>query len=579
MSEPISGGSGEERRADDPTTVSRSGSARGPLKRRIRGSSIVHALGWIVALAALSYGAILLGTALWLSVGTPFRLIDDYGDWNAVFLFEPGNFVRWLFNEVLSGTPERWRPGFTLWNAVAWTLLGPSPACHHMSRLAATAVTAAMSAAFVSRAFHRSLSRLSRINRIFVLAIPVLLILFWPNRPDARLAPQEVPSALWLAVANLLLIRIVRTEGSAGLPIRIAEWVAFAAALLLLAVSKETNVAFLPVFLLAAAISARRVPIRTAVSIGIASLAVLVLSVRNILVALRGAGYAHAEMSLSIVAENAIDVFRDLFGFPASAPLALVLLAAVVAPFFLAFAAVRKAERREEAGWTALMCAETVALFAMLCLQWKVVLRYWYPLVPLVASLAAVSAAALFLRFRERPAAIRALLAFLAAAFLVCNGHDYCLQFVVQRTAGEVEGAALRIAARDASEGRRVLVRTPETSEYHEHFLEAAGPFRRRFGGTPVPLVVCHGRPTSLAADETYATMARGELPVQPFEVCSRTPEDLPVWPVLRIVRKGSALFQFRRQPVERLDAGAVDPRYVWLFFRGPVPESKDPSQ
>ena len=37
------------------------------------------------------------------------------------------------------------------------------------------------------------------------------------------------------------------------------------------------------------------------------------------------------------------------------------------------------------------------------------------------ASLAAVSAAALFLRFRERPAAIRALLAFLAAA--VIGGH------------------------------------------------------------------------------------------------------------------------------------------------------------
>lgn len=540
------------------------------------GRKLFRAFEWFVAFAIVSYAAILFGTALWLSIGTQFRFIDDYGDWLAVSLFEPGRFARWLLNDVLSGTQERWRPGFTLFNAVSWRLFGPNPALHHLARLAATAATAAMSAAFVARAFRRRLSRLARVDRIVVLAIPVLLILFWPNRPDARLAPQEIPSAFWLAVANLLLLRLVRTSRDAGLPARIAGLAAFAAAVFLLAVSKETNVALLPVFLLAAAVSALRVPIRTAVSAGVASAAILALAARNILGVMKETGYAHASPTAATVAANAIAILRDLFGFPASAPLALVLFAAAAAPFFLAPAAARDPERRNESAWTALLCAEAIALFAILCLQWMVVLRYWYPLVPLVASLAAVSAASLFSRFPGRTGAVRTFSLCLVAAFLVCNGHDYCTQFVVQRTAAEVEEAALRVAARDAAEGRKVLVRTPNTSEYHDKFWRAAGPFRRRFGGTPVPLSACEGRPTSLADGETYATMARGELPVRPSEICSKSAEELPVWPMLRIVRKGSALFQCRRNPVERLDAGAVDPRYIWVFFRGPVPKAKE---
>ena len=538
--------------------------------------SVFRAFERLVAFAAVSYGAILFGTALWLSVGTPFRLIDDYGDWAAVSLFDSGGFSRWFFGEVLSGTPGRWRPGFTLVNAVSWRLFGPDPALHHLARLAATLATAAMSALFVRLSFRRSLSRLSRADRFAVLAMPVLMILFWPNRPDARLAPQEVPSAFWLAATNLLFLLVVRAGRNAARAIRIALLAAFSASLLLLAVSKETNVAVLPVFALAAAVLAFRGSLQTALPAGAASLAILGLAVRNILVATRGDGYAHAGLSASAAAGNAFSVLRDLFGFPASVPLALVLLAGAVAPFFLAAAAFRDPERREEAAWTALLLAETLALTAILSLQWMVVLRYWYPLVPLVSSLVAVSALALVRRFRKRASLARMFSLCLAAAFLVCNGHDYCTQFVVQRTAGEVEEAALRIAARDAAEGRTVLLRTPETSEYHDKFWLAAGPFRHRFGGTPVPLAACRGRPTSLAAGETYATMARGELPVRPSEICSKTVEELPVRPVLQIVRKGSALFQFRRNPVERLDAGAVDPRYVWVFFRGPVPEAKE---
>ena len=543
--------------------------------RHARSNVVVRAVEWLVAFAVLGYGALLLGTALRLSLGTPFRFIDDYGDWNAVSVFESGNFGKWLFGEVLSGTHGRWRPGFTLWNAVVWTLFGANPALHHLSRLAATAATATMSAAFVSQAFKRPLSRLSRIDRTVVLAIPVLLILFWPNRPDARLAPQEIPSALWLSAANLLLLRIVRAARNASLPAKIAEFAAFSATLFLLAISKETNIAFLPVFLLAAAVSARRVPIGTAVSIGLVSSAVLALSVRNVLGAMQGEGYAHAAISTSTTIQNAAVLVRDLFGFPVSVPLAIVLLSAVVAPFFRAIAVVGKPKRTEESAWTALLCAETAGLFAILCLQWMVVLRYWYPLVPLAASLASVSALSLFRRYPDRAAGIRTFLAFSAASFLVCNGHDYCHQFVVQRTAGEVEKAALVVASREAAEGRTVLVRTPETSEYHDKFLMAAGPFRRRFGGTPIPLTALQGRPMSLETDETYATMARKELPVQPFEIRSCTPADLPVRPALQLFRKGSALFQGRQHPVERLDAGVVDTRYVWVFFRGPVPESK----
>lgn len=544
-----------------------------------RTSAIFRAFGWFVALAALAYGAILFGTALWLSVGTPFRFIDDYGDWQDVCLFEPGQFVHWLSRELLSGTSERWRPGFTLWNAIAWTLFGPNPAWHHLARLAATAATAVLSAAFVASAFRRDLSRLSRVDRIFVLAIPVLLILFWPNRPDARLAPQEVPAAFWLSATNLLLLRLVRTERSSGFPAWIAGLAAFSSSLLLLAISKESSVAVLPVFLFAAALSALRAPIRTAVSIGIVSSAVLGLSVRNILGAMRSGGAGYAELSAHTAIGNAITVFRDLFGFRASVPLALVLLAAAAAPLFAALAGARKPERRGEAAWIALLCAETGALFAFQCLQRTISLRYWYPLVPLAASLAAVSAMSLFRRFPARTRAVRTVLACLAAAFLVCNGHDYCLQFVVQRTAGDVEAAALRVAAGDAADGRTVLLRSPGSSEYRGKFFLAAGPFRRHFGETTIPLTEIQVRPRSLAAGETYATMARADFAVRPFAVCSRIPEELPVWPVLRIVRKASALFQLRRDPVIRLDAGTVDPHYVWVFFRGPVPEAKEESR
>lgn len=543
------------------------------------GKACIRAFGWISAVAVLAYAALLFGTTLWLSLGTPFRFIDDYGDWQAVSLFDSGSFSRWFFGEFLSGTPGRWRPGFTLFNAFSWRLFGPNPALHHLARIATTAATAAMSALFVRLSFRRSLSRLSRADRFAILAVPVLMILFWPNRPDARLAPQEVPSAFWLAAANLLLLLVARAGRNAGRAIRICLPAAFSASLLLLAISKETNVAVLPVFALAAAVLAFRGSLRTALPAGAASLAILGLSVRNVLAAMRGDGYAHAGLSASAAVGNAISIVRDLFGFPASVPLALVLLAGSAAPFLLAAAAFRDPERREEAAWTALLCGETLALAAVLSIQWTVVLRYWYPLVPLVGSLAAVSALSLAIRFRKRAASVRALLACLLAAFLVCNGHDYCRQFVVQRTAGEVEAAALRVAAREAAEGRTVLVRSSETSEYHDKFLQAAGPFRRRFGGEAVPLEECRGRPMSLAAGETYATMARGELAVRPFEICSRTAEDLPVRPLLRIVRRGSALFQLRRDPVERMDAGTVDPRYVWVFFRGPVPEAKEPSR
>lgn len=176
--------------------------------------------------------------ALWYSINTPFSLIDDYSSWKILkVLSGPGDFAAWLKDIFFHFNPGRFRPVFDLYNYLTWSLFGTNYTLHHLARFAMKYAIAFFSIKTITL-FKPIDNRLNLPVFVFL-----SLFLFYPNNPEARLAPVELELVLFLSIGiHYAAVLWMRYDGAINdLPLK--DYMMLLASYVLMSFSKETALA------------------------------------------------------------------------------------------------------------------------------------------------------------------------------------------------------------------------------------------------------------------------------------------------------------------------------------------------
>ena len=324
------------------------------------------------------------------SLTTPFALVDDYFDWTWVEVLEsPQRFSHWFYERFLTleGTGNRYRPFFEFYNMLVWTILGPTPWLHHLSRwILHFAAVSVFSAAFLS--FRRA--RLSLTSELIPLAILVYIWIFFPNSPASRLAPQEVYTVFFLALSNwMMALMLMGRDSGRGVFAKIRIHSLFFLSFLGLALSKETNIAVMAWILAFYYVMLFWKRASWGVLAGIPFL----LTFLHMLIKVSQArGYGPTERdAITSFYYNSRELLIGLSQIQTSLVISVGFM--TLCGLLLYYVVTRGSERRFDAEFFFLifLLGQAASIFLILAASWGVTLRYWYVLIPIYTSLMAFS--------------------------------------------------------------------------------------------------------------------------------------------------------------------------------------------
>ncbi len=156
----------------------------------------------------------IISPMLYLSLNTPFALIDDYTDWmviGASFNSILQNHVAHLFELNIYRT----RPMFELVNYLTWSIFGDQPWAHHLFRWILKGITFAFIFFSIKSIFSRLVNHHYQKNYFSIIFfLPLFIWFLFPNSPDARLAPVELLLSLFLALLIFSAIKIIYSLSS-----------------------------------------------------------------------------------------------------------------------------------------------------------------------------------------------------------------------------------------------------------------------------------------------------------------------------------------------------------------------------
>lgn len=420
--------------------------------------------------ALFAAASLLLVPVLYYSLTTPFSLIDDYGRWRFVQIFDsPEQFFDWLHRNFLDPHAARFWPFREFHDAVSWKVFGPSPFLHHLSGWALHFGSVFLFAA----AFLRIHRNAGKANRPLLLPLGLLthLWLFFPNSPASRLGTGEVATVFFLGLCNWAAA-LMLSEAEGASRTRPATWKydLFRVGFLGLALSKETNVVIVLWMLVSwYALFVRRGWMDRRNILGSAPLVLIAFgAIHRVYVASAntGVGYGHA-MNLKSLPANLERILAGLFQIDTSllitagfAVLSAALLIAIVA---------NAVNRRldDEHVFVLFLLGQFASLFLVVGASWSVVLRYWYPLVPVFATLLAFSAGFVLEAAGRRAlgrAAGAALTGFVIF-FIGCNYYNFAFQTVVQHSLRTAEERLISEIVGLVESGEHVRMREVETDQ------------------------------------------------------------------------------------------------------------------
>ncbi len=445
----------------------------------------------VAALAVLGVLVVAL-LAIWrMALHTPFRLIDDYLDWRTAAMFHPLQYLRDL---ALNFSGARYRPVNDLGNALAWKVFSSHFALHHAWRLAVKVVTFLF--------FWRTIRAVSRplVARASLLGVPLLtfafaLYFFFPNNPEARLAPQELASAFgffwftWSLVEATVATRL-------GYLSALASFTVFCLA-------KEPNVIAALGLLAWLAWELSRGGGRRWWTRIVPFVAVLAHTGLKVAAAMGAADYGNAPLSLGLIARNLRFAGRVLL-LPFASPWLVVVLAGpllLLAKPAVAQLRTLRSRDRSSAGPATLPFLGLATGFLLLAFltSWIPTLRYAYPATIAWLALDCAGAAVLADRIAARWTETRAAFALVVVAFLFAavNAHNVASQFASQLTAGRSEQRLLALTGELLAGGATVGV--PQETEfewsiavYFNEFLPSVA--TRRYAVATQPASIAQAR-------------------------------------------------------------------------------------
>ena len=571
---------------------------------------------WFGALTIVP--ALLFAPILYYSLDSPFHLIDDYWHWRYVHLFDspysPSSFlhlVAWI--EWVVGIDEvgpRYRPAFQIYMGLVWKWFGANASMHHLFRWMLHFGSVALFCAAFLRICAMPRGRIARTvtktnKRKFRYLLPLVVMvhvwLFFPNTPQTRLIVPEVPTVFFLGLCNYVAAVALSWElqrrrsptKSLKTPWHLLYGL-FLFGFLGLSFLKETNVALSLVFLVGYFVFVfpmMKAGWRAALA-GVPLIAAMVLTVVRVYAATEnfGVGYGGAySVYRSMV--NAAKVLVGLFQVQTSAVVTVGFVVLLVALALGMAGSLRAPEgkRSQEGGGGALarlgramavdyelafvlfLTGQFACLFLILAASWGVVLRYWYPLVPLLSMLLAFGAKFVLEAAGRGDWPVRRV-ALPLVAFVVfhvaCNYHNFSMQTTTWHGMTNAVDGLIEEVRRLGDRGEHVVVEG--TGRQQEcNLARDVGDFFAHFHGKDFAV---HAEPPD--AGRPYYFVTRKELPDHER---ATTIVGRREYRFLEATSSVAALLQLRREPFEQLDAGdAWYQPYVWNIYRVAAFDSRD---
>ena len=529
--------------------------ARSDYLRKSWRSLIPAALPW----AALAIPALLLFLpVLYYSLTTPFALVDDYGDWGFVRVFDsPEQFSRWFDHRIIgldynlheyqyeyeNQYQYRHRPFWEFYNVVAWNVFGPTPWLHHLARwVVHFGAVFAFAGAFLC--FARQLPAAghniaARFFYILPLTLLVYLWLFFPNQPAARLGPQEVYTVFFLGLGSWMLALLLLREGSQNrLRATLLIYGVFYLSYLGLAWSKEVNIA-MALWLLVSyyallLIGAWRRKDRDAGPVlpgvsrwkllgGLPLLAVFLHTLWRLTgVVSQGGGYDPAPLTPGLIGDNAGWITGQLFLVNTSPFITAGLALLVALLLFLVIGKAVKGQFSNEVIFLLFLLGLFASMYLIVGTSWAQVLRYWYILIPVFTTLLAFSARfaleyagelrplrGSFASFTPTPRLLAAsgLVGFIVF-FVCCNYYNFLFQTVVQHHARQAEARLLAEITRRHDQGHYIQVLYENPNELTKKIILYYREFLPRFYGGEYAI---HTEPPAQSGPPWYVVAHTGE--------------------------------------------------------------------
>lgn len=517
--------------------------------------------------ALFAAASLLLAPVLYYSLTTPFALVDDYGRWEFVRIFDgPEQFLDWLHYNFLDPDAIRFWPFREFYDAVSWKLFGPSPLLHHLGRW----VLHFGSVFLFAAAFLRIRRRTGKANQPLLLPLGLLthLWIFFPNSPVSRLAPAEVDTVFFLGLCNwAAALMLSEAEGASWTRSATWKYSLFLVGFLGLALAKEVNVAIVLWILVSwyALLFRWGWTDRRRILSGAPLVLIAFGAIHRVYVAVTntGVGYGHA-MSLESLPAKLERILAGLFQIDTSllitagfAALSAALLIAIVAN------AVNRRLDGEHA-FVLFLLGQFASLFLILGISWDVVLRYWYPLIPVFATLLAFSAGFVLEASGGGVLgrAMRAALTGFVILFIGCNYYNFAFQTVVQHSLRTAEERLISEIIDLVESGEYVRIREPEMDvEDYNNLVRYFHPrgYYEYFHGRDFE--VHRGIPK---ADQSYHVVMRtlwsgsGDI----LTIANRHNYD-----ILSRARQAAIVLQGKR-PRLHVDAGAAPPSDWWGIRR-----------
>ena len=541
-----------------------------------------------VQIALLGAPLLLLIPAIYYSLATPFSLIDDYlygSELQALAVFDDADsFLDWCHRNFVSSEMTRFRPFWELANGFALAVYGTTPWLHHLSRWLLHLASIAMFVSAVAITLKPDRKGVADTATSASVLIPIALMvhiwLFFPNSPVSRLMPQEIHTVFFLGLCNWMAALLL-TEPVSVSPVRIyLTRTLLCFGCLGLSWSKEVNVGLVAcmfLFQLALLLWRKRrlrlESISSALLFSISAFAAfrVYASSRN-----AGLGYSKdpTEVDLAHLAYNARTILTGLFQSETSMVILVVFLGLSITSLAVLVSFGRHRGLDTTKFFLAFLFAQGASLFLALSFSWGIVLRYWYPLIPLLTMAMAFSAYfVIWIASRLSLGATRvakALLLAFVGFYIACNYSNFLFQTITQHRGGSLDQRTVQVVTRLLEDDEPVWV--ARTGREHEDKLIG------HFNGSGFLLTldaerehVHTERPVSLPY---YYQVTRSAPAGEATLVWSASPRRS--YAAFSIASKISAFLQGEGRHLST-DAGALPPfplEYQWSIYRVEVDRS-----
>jgi hypothetical protein len=384
------------------------------------------------------------------SVSTPFALVDDYGMWHFVeYLDSYHRFSAWFDKQVINFSYGRYRPSFDLYNMVTWKLLGAQAWAHHLVRW----LIHLASVAFFCHAFVVVKNKPDGIDPLNLSPKPVcgaylpLLFLiyvwvFFPNAPVMRLGPQELNTVFFAALCTwACAIMIAQDRKAPSWPIDALTQLAFCLGFIGLSISKEINIAVM-LWMLCFMVVYSIIRFSLVRLIGALILSMTFLfTLEKIYTAATNSFYGTAPITPELIEKNAIWLVQELLQTNTSPVITTGFLILLTGSAILAIAPILGRNMSSETIFLLFLWGQLISFFMILCTSWAPVLRYWYVLIPLIATLMAFSVRWLLENTRSRLRTVPVnlgLFGFLLF-FIFANYYNFMWQAIAQHSIRHAE--------------------------------------------------------------------------------------------------------------------------------------------